>query len=728
MIRAKVCYTGFLVGAPYEINPRLFFWTSTSRNPDHTTVVPIKSGEICSEELLDVSIPLISGNLRQDDRIWVECFVDSPTQEGMYVGARAGCADLLLKEVSDAVRGGKSLIFKRDLILKQLREEEEDYAAKGEIELTISNDSLPVIKKWKFQESGAYDYVGDNMKFVDKLIQLNIITGLYPYSDYAESEGLKFEATSKNLESIHLPVWVSNLVTPAWVYWHIYSDLVVSELFATNLAQVSLDRHGLTRERFIKIADDQFSRNGIGYDEEFTDVVVASLDLSYILATSLFYKSDETYIKDQGYGFFGSKNPVKIGLESLNDPLRMNGDDCEGLGVLNHRTMAIFKTGLEKYRGNDAWNKTGGWRDPVLQRIQRVLFLYVSGGSLGSVTAARIGGEKAQKAPLFIDSYEDKHSELGAHMWQESIPVPLFEAMVNQVNSNKLQLRKVNSPPWAVNLPYCVGEGTGSVYPLLQPLSNYFPKRKEEKLEYHFNQLDAMNFVYKETKFLRYGQIQRFPKHAENIEDARVSNFYRRSTTFTTDELFKEGYPFTDFVWTQTEPRNATSGGRFNSRRGDSEWKWGVNMRDKVFANPNDTQAIGLIPVPPATEEQMLAIKSIIRHLPPLKFPELSLKTKGELENWALPDIQEFQVKVNSKTKGRTLDGSEVKVNVVFRDHMFFNGSLRRKGKEPISLKDGLLRDIANTPEIRRVNTVFEIITNDKFNVRAEVLLSLLQN
>ena len=342
----------------------------------------------------------------------------------MYAGARAGCTDFLLKELADAA--GKTL--RKDLVLKQLREEG-DYSRKGEIELTIAPSSLPSVRQWRFHDFGVYDYVGKNMEFVDRLMELNIRAGLYPY---AASGDLKFEPVVRNLGGIHLPVWVANVSVPAWVYWHIYSDLTISEVFAVNLAQISLDRHALTRDEFTKISDAQFARKDATYDENFTDVVVASLDSSYILATSLFYKSDETYVVD---GYYGSNtNPIKVGLESLNDALREKGDDCEGLAVLNHRIMILLKTGLKEYRGNDAWNKDGGWKYPVLQRIQRVLFWYISGGSLGSVTAARIGGEKALNDPLFIDSYEDKHSELGAHMWQESIPVPLFEAMVNRTN------------------------------------------------------------------------------------------------------------------------------------------------------------------------------------------------------------------------------------------------------------------------------------------------------
>ncbi len=730
-VRFNFQYYGKLAGEPYEINPSLIWWTSTIRSARHgVSRVKIdwanEKGQISKKSKVDVPIAE-KEYYRLDDNIWVEVIVMSPTEEGMYVGARAGAAKINMKELQKSVFTSSNGKFKLklELIMNQLQEFDEPYS-KGILKIELKhNESIRIIKNWKFSSEGLYDFTVENEKKVNSLFTLSIMSALFPYSKKASNLGLQYKPTVDIIEGIHAPIWLANVAVPGWMYWVDYSEYEPDETFMENLALISLERHNMKEIEFLRIIDDQFKEMGEPYDVKFNIVVAITMDTIAIPSVSLFYKSDETYVvEEKSNGWLNNSDEVvirKYSIESFNDPLVMKGDDCEGLGSLNHRVMRILKNGIPDKKGNSYWNKTGGWSNKIVDRMQRIVYWYVSGGALGSVTAARVGGEKKADSPLIINSKEDRNSKLGAHMWQESIPVTQFEELLHRTNRSheKLVIRQTIYPKWISKLPHTVGEGTGAVYPLLRPISEY--STNPETIQDYEEKLLLIHIVAKKTKYFRMGQIQRLQKMIYTLQDARLSGFYRRTTTFHTDELLKEGFPVTEFVWTQMSQR--VSEIKMSSSHNDEKWKWGANMRDKLRYETSNGKKLGLITVPPSTNEEINAIKSLVRQLPPLKTPILLKERKSELEQYALPIIKEFQLKVNSLTAKRTKEIKYNRINVIFRREEFFRGMIDRENN--FSLRDGLLEDIRSLESIYKVRTVFETITNEIYNVRIELYINI---
>lgn len=739
-IQFRFKYKGNLAGAPYEINPWLNWWTSTLRSARHgVSRVSIEWENENNQESKQgvVSIPISEeGVYRPDDHIWVEAFVNSPTDEGMYVGARAGAASIRMKDVHDQAKKKGSFKSELDLVMAQMIIGGEPYV-KGHLTLELMD--VKKASKWHFNPATPYDLV-ENADRVNQLFNFAVVSSMFPYSDKASKMGMQYEPAVDRIESIHAPVWVSNVSVPGWVYWVDYSDYDPDEAFMENAAQITLARHGLETSWFLNTVDKQFSTMGEKYDENFTTAVAAVVDTCALLSVSLFYKSDESYVVQESEGWFNKSETAirKKSIESFNDALVTNGDDCEGVGALIKRVMRPLKKGMPNRKGSDYWNAKGGWKDPVLQRMQRISYWYISGGPLGSVTAARVGGAKALNSPLIINSKNDRNSKLGGHMWEEDIPVPHFEDLCHRTNPSgqKIRIRSAEYPAWLSHLPHTVGEGTGAVYPLLRPVTEYYSGNllKQKKAESAIK-LRAAYILYTQSKYLRMGQIQRIQKMLENHPDARLSGFYRRTTTFYTDELLEEGFPVAEFMWAQMSPRGNESEQNgehaffsFGTDKSSGHaWKWGANMRDKIRHETATGKKLGLVTVPPCTNEEMEAIRSLVRQLPPLESPRLSPDRRQQLEKYAKPFIDEFQKIADRVTQGRREGRVHGRLNVIFRREEFFRGRVQREPEE-ITLRDGLLHDIKQIENIYKIHTVFEPVTDRVYNVRVEVYMNMPSN
>ena len=145
-------------------------------------------------------------------------------------------------------------------------------------------------------------------------------------------------------------------------------------------------------------------------------------------------------------------------------------------------------------------------------------------------------------------------------------------------------------------------------------------------------------------------------------------------------------------------------------------------MRDKMKDTESD-DSLGLIMVPPFTAEEIAAIKSLLRQLPPLETPTLTPAGKGKIEKYASPFIEEFRRICDKYTRSRVQKKKAEYINVIFRREEFFRGMLdKEKG---ITLRDGLLEDIDNMGSIYDVKVTLEVITNQVYNVRITLFINV---
>jgi len=282
-ISFKFKYKGELAGKPYERKPVLFWWTSTIRSFNSgVSQIKIKwedkENQISKESIISIPIqPSINNErYRLDDRIWVQCFVKSPNEEGYYVGARAGSASISLKTIYDSVKSSGN--FREDnlvLNMPQMKDSDGNPYQKGNIQLTLAKEEASkILKNWKFDENqGPYDLAEGNKEKMNKIFNMTINSSLFPYSETASNNDLQFKASVSFIESIHAPLWVSNINVPGWAYWVNYSKYEPDELFWENLAKVALGRNSVSREWFLKIATSQLKKMNEEYDDNFNTIV-----------------------------------------------------------------------------------------------------------------------------------------------------------------------------------------------------------------------------------------------------------------------------------------------------------------------------------------------------------------------------------------------------------------------------------------------------------------------
>jgi len=413
--------------------------------------------------------------------------------------------------------------------------------------------------------------------------------------------------------------------------------------------------------------------------------------------------------------------------------LRLGGDDCEGLAELIHRMSRLIEEGDPlKAQVSIAHKKHGGWDDEVLDRMQKILHIMVPFGTLGEVTSARIGTSKDfnKKNPLIIDSEEDVNGvEFGFHMWWELMSLRDCEEYINRNSKSgdwHLFPEEGELPKWQSQIPHMVGEGTGLMFPLMKPLVEYYQEGKQtisKKMEtlisnaklLHLVKLKSMETM-KDSISFQVAQVERQPELTSYKADARLSGFYRRSSSAYTDKFKRHGFNMSEFVWNQRSPRIPESSSHESvlERDGD-EWQWGVNLRDKLYKK----KEISLIPLPAISEEEDLLYKSLARHLSPLTSPVLDISFEKQLRLKKEPFLKEFQEKldnlINSKSENLQFENSLFATqNLIYRGNLFFAAKLR----DGTLLSDQILKDLQNNKSIIQAHVIFEPITNSIYNVR----------
>ena len=94
------------------------------------------------------------------------------------------------------------------------------------------------------------------------------------------------------------------------------------------------------------------------------------------------------------------------------------GGDCEDLANLIHMVYTRLKYGNPDFKDpNQHHKRHGSWNDSCLQALQRVCYLYVGFGSLGTVTSRFLNEKESKSKVVVIGSEEDKQVEIGGHMW-----------------------------------------------------------------------------------------------------------------------------------------------------------------------------------------------------------------------------------------------------------------------------------------------------------------------
>lgn len=748
-LNIEFTYKGKLAGGNDEYNPVIHAWSSTFSNDRAFTDCEIewenKENQLSKRHTIGVVLKDVHA-LSQDDSIWLEVVADGVNEDRVPVGVRAGMTQILLRDVAKAHQKNQHFEEKLDLVLPTYQTKHGPYK-KGELHVKINKqENQDVLSQFKFKPLSKYDFVEENHEFIGTVLDYTTNSVLFPFEEGSKKIGGPFEPASKNLEGFSAPLWQNNVDLPISHYFQQYSEMTHDENTMKNFAKISLDRAGITAEDFCKVVSEQMKERGSKYNIRFTEMVTATVSTACLLSTSMPYKSDETFrIK-------GNNGKAKrVPLESFNDGLRLGGDDCEGLAEINHRVARIIELGdPSKADPKIAWKKDGSWDDPVLQSMQQIMHIMVPLGTLGEVTSSRLGNSQGtdKNKPLIIDSDEDVNNvEFGFHMWWEHMPLYDFEKRINKnIRDPKKHLRLYPEegplPEWHSKIPHLVGEGTGWLFPLLRPLSEYYDdntsKGKQtngksitdkistrqqqltiEKAEsLHRAKLSSFEIATKNGIALQIAVVEKQPELTEYHPDARLSGFYRRSTNSYTDKLKRNGINLTEFVWLENKPRVPESTSHSFAKGEEfleNKWRWGSNLRDKLYKKED----ISLLPIPELHEHEERLYRSLSKHLSPAVSPLLTPQEETKMRNAVEPRLAELQKQLDGANKNKTMpqDHPVIKQHFVYRMEMFFSAKL----KDGTTLPQQLVRDIENNKNIVGAKVVFEPLTDSFQNVRLTV-------
>jgi hypothetical protein len=504
--------------------------------------------------------------------VWLGAQTFAPSADGPLVGGRAGAGAVsfftLRNELAQAKRPVPVKLMMTQPGLDAPRYEK----VAVEIVDVVGEGDRERMAEWVAKKARPHEFVPEFQEKHDDALVEHANTSLYPYSQEAARTGVGFAPSHPKIAPIHAPYWVANLPVPGFMFWMqtgITRYNAAMYDFMKTVRDISFARHGIDPQWFVRKVNAQLEKDGDDYDDDVTRCVAAMMSMCAIAAVSTFYRYDEGYVLESQW-FGTTYSSEKKSIESFQDALAYAGGDCEDVGSLIHRVFRWLQMGdPENREGSKYWRAYGGWTDPVLDAMQHMAYWYVSGGSLGSVTAARFTPTKGSVPQLLIRSDEDESLPIGGHMWREALPVTKVEKLMRRINPNNVPEGALRPhydkpyPRWIKRLPHTVGEGTGSVYPLVLPLAMYAhsAQAKARAEEEHAAMISALTKIQEDTKILRAMQIQRYSDRSKPVPDARVNYFYRRTTKFTTDDFFLQGIPRSDCIWTLMGRRNSERGG-----------------------------------------------------------------------------------------------------------------------------------------------------------------------
>jgi hypothetical protein len=691
-----------------EERPHLVWWTSANKGWYKKSHLK-KDGSAFRG---DVTVQIQGDNtylFKYDETIRVQCLSYAETSAKRPGAIKSGSGYFYLKEAIIGIIKKGSYEKRISLTLPTV-ETEEGPLLKGvlDIVVTVDKPQLAIINKLKFSDPTKYDLIKDNEEFLISIgyayanrtrlaFDVKELTKLISGGDEAakESRGFldsyKFESLDPSIE-IHVPLYLNEVFPlPIWAF---FVDSNPTELtkedFVLNLLQISLDRNGMTKEKFISSIDTQLGSNSEEISNDFLDAIVVISKACSILSTSLPYIMDET---------FTGKGKKQI-IESFHYALRLLDGDCEDLGSLIHRVCREFRIGDPSLRDvKSEYTQHGGWHDPALQATQKILYYYVSICPLGSVTSAYLGEndeKKSAKLPIIIGSEQDRKVDVGFHIWNMGIPLEYVERCIKKTNASTFKrfeacLKNLKRYKWEVNLPVLVQEGTGDLFPLIRPLQDYYKTSNEKQLavESIKDAISMMRLIYINPKSFKRSTVERKQGLLKDVENSRFSTFYREGTHCYTDYFFLWGLDFGEVTW-------ITVGS-------DYEWRWGAHMRSMVMKSEH----LGLLITPGCTEDEYQLVKTVHRHLPPMGPFKLDITEEKKREVKAAIEDLKSKINISNSNESNRKSGN---LSIFFSYEFIKDPEFRKQ----------LAIDISEIEEVIGLNMFPEFIKKGIINIRME--------
>jgi hypothetical protein len=704
----KIDYTFHSLLSDKELKPYLSWWTSANKGLYKESNINYNKKDGISEERSNGSVMIDirkkeTSYYSYDDSVRVECISYAESSAYRLARIKSGCSYFLVREAVLAILDkGK---YETELaIILPTTETKKGALVKGKLKLnvTVDESQRKNLTRIKFNKPTKYDLIVENKEYLEMIgvAYANRTTLPFIWNDLddqpfdLESQGISdfdFRGIEPNI-GLHVPL-IKNEVfpIPIWSYWVNPDPSEISEeSFMLRLLDLSLDRNGMKKGDFINAIKNQFNSKASKITPMFLRALLVIAITCTLVSNSLPYIADETFVK-------GKK---KI-IESFHSAFRMKDGDCEDLGGLACRIAVEIKIGDPRLRDpNFEYTKHGSWADEGLREMQKVLFLYLVYGSLGSVTSAYLGQNdgKSAKLPIIIDSESDKNVKIGFHIWGFLHPLKFIEACIERTNpDNEMKMYpSMKRYSWENDLPVLTLEGTGQLMPLLRPYQDYFQTdiEKQNAVEYISDIIAMLKRIFMIPKSFKKGSIERKQGLLKDVENSRLSTFYREPTHMYTAEFILEGYNIAEFTWLTIGEKGKRV--------------WGANMRHVVLQSNN----LGLLITPGYTEEEFKLVKSVQRHLPPqgklaLKISEQRKKQMNDLLNTLRNKFNITETSETTLRKGKT--------NIYFCYEHLLN----------VEFQNQLKKDMDTITEIKKIDIFCEIIEEEIINFRFELTMTI---
>jgi hypothetical protein len=745
--------------ADAEVGLRLVTWSTVLRvDAGRAAEVDVADLAPAADADLVVSVVLPAGGGTRaspwpsDARVWFGAHVFAKSSEGPIVGARAGDAQLSLRDLREYVATqGADVAMPLRLAQAGLGD-----GAYSKMTLRIvgfaSDAARATARAWQFAEAphaAAFDSA--TLPYHDRVLSDYIRAGLFPFTTEADARRVGFHPSHPSLAPLHAPTWATNVTVPQFAFWMQTGDRITGaaadglRTVLHTAFDITMARHDWPggAEAFVALVNKQTAQTDATYDEAYTLACAVMCDTCALLATQMFYKFDETY-RVEGGRWFAAPETTRVDVESFHDAMAMRGGDCEDLASMIHRVYRWVQLGDPAFASAASpYTAYGAWNDRALNALQAMAHWYVSGGAVGSVKGARVPPGAGGEVPLLvIDGALDRSLAIGGHMWNVMIPVPRMEALLQRMG-NKTKLRNnVATPAWVKFTPVLIGEGTGALYPLVMPLRTYMftDAARAAARTTHRRRLDALKVIQDDTQILRGLQVQRWSDRVDPIPDVRVNSFYERIAVVYTDDLLLRGTPLTEFWYTRTAPRTPESAaGRLAALPGERPTDaptWGVDVRDMIMAANmgaygDGKPGVALSAGPVLKPEEAESFKSRIRQLRPWELPRITKSVRDKIAGAFADAISIFQTDIDAvlaapqpaedgsacapRRSSGGGGGDDTRVNIIFRRNLFLLPMIRERA----------LADIKHiAAKVTKADVTLEYPADDLHSVRLSLWIA----
>lgn len=541
------------------------------------------------------NISFLFEKLYKDYYIWIELFTPSKSEdkEGKIGYVRNGSCGI---SVMDLIN--KTYNKEIPLIFNNYRTEDGKFIIKGLIiinEVKIENEIIPI------EISIKDSFIPENFEYINKINNLRVMKNI----GLLVEKGREYfsnilQPKDEIVGKMHAPFYLNTAGSIPIEFFFIISDPfqtinMIKEDYFLYLTELVINRYKKTIKWFNNEILKQFNIKNDLLNEEFIESLSIISSICCAPSTSLPYISDFFYLENN-----------QIPIEYFANAFNAKSGDCEDLAFGIH----LISTTLEY----------SNWTSEILNNIQKILnLLYVSHGCLGSVTSKYLTNENSNDI-IIIDSKVDKEAEVGGHLWYMWTPMEYFLKLLNNTSDFILPNEfKRDFYPWEKKLPSLIGEGTNMLYPLQQPIQNYY-KNGNDILNM---QEKIIDFIKKTEYIKNVVRFEKFQKMKENVKNARLSKFYRCIVHLYTLKFFQKNYGNIGFV-----PVNI-----LNDEIGLDKYIYGVDIENFIF---KENENIGIIPDMPLEEHEYNVGNLIKKQLQPNEFPYLENKNILSEISWSL--------------------------------------------------------------------------------------------